>query len=183
MKADANGLHLKTNRMKKTFMIIAAVFCFFSAKAETILSEPLPTIENSYLEEMLEANFLAYSQFTDRDFLIASFISENQRRFFPADLLQIKNALQSMPDNQLLALNGVNFKDPTVSLVLSVLVGGLGVDRFYIGDTGLGILKLITGGGLGVWWFVDLFVISNKTKKNNKKDLNETLMLNSALME
>lgn len=174
---------IKTNRMKKVFMIIAAMLCFFSAKAETVLSEPLPMVENNYLEEMLAANFFAQSQFTNRDFLIASFISENQKRFFPADLLQIKNSLQSMPDNQLLALNGVNFKDPTVSVVLSVLVGGLGVDRFYIGDTGLGVLKLITGGGLGIWWLVDLFIISDKTKENNKEDLDEALMLNSALMD
>ena len=88
-----------------------------------------------------------------------------------------------MPDNQLMTLNGVNFKDPTVSVVLSVLVGGLGVDRFYIGDTGLGVLKLITGGGLGIWWLVDLFIISDKTKENNKEDLNETIMLNKALLE
>lgn len=168
--------------MKKVFMIIAAMLCFFSAKAEAILSEPLPAVENNYLEEMLSANFFAQSQYTDRDFLISSFIIENQKRFFPADLIQIKDVLQSMPDNQLMTLNGVNFKDPTISVVLSVLVGGLGVDRFYIGDTGLGILKLITGGGLGIWWLVDLFIISDKTKENNKEDLNETIMLNNALL-
>ena len=162
--------------MKKVFMIIAAMLCFFSAKAEAILSEPLPMVENNYLEEMLSANFFAQSQYTDRDFLISSFIIKNQKRFFPADLIQIKDVLQSMPDNQLMTLNGVNFKDPTVSVVLSVLVGGLGVDRFYIGDTGLGVLKLITGGGLGIWWLVD------KTKENNKEDLNETIMLNNALL-
>ena len=59
---------------------------------------------------------------------------------------------------------------------------GLGVDRFYIGDIGAGVGKLLTGGGLGVWWLVDLFVIQKKTKKNNSEDLNETMMLNKAIL-
>ena len=41
-------------------------------------------------------------------------------------------------------------KDPTIAIILSILVGTLGVDRFYIGDTGLGIGKLLTGGGCGI---------------------------------
>jgi hypothetical protein len=87
-----------------------------------------------------------------------------------------------MSDAELLALTNTEFKDPTLSLVLSVLVGGLGVDRFYIGDIGAGVGKLLTGGGLGVWWLVDLFVIQKKTKKNNSEDLNETMMLNKAIL-
>lgn len=43
-------------------------------------------------------------------------------------------------------------KDPTLVLVISVLLGGYGVDRIYVGDVGLGILKLLTCGGLGIWW-------------------------------
>lgn len=45
----------------------------------------------------------------------------------------------------LILVNGM--KDPTLSLILSILVGVLGVDRFYIGDVGLGIGKLLTFGG------------------------------------
>ncbi|GAB3558785.1 hypothetical protein GCM10027405_05490 [Arthrobacter alkaliphilus] len=49
--------------------------------------------------------------------------------------------------------------------LLSLLLGGLGIDRFYLGKVGTGILKLVTFGGLGVWALVDLIlVLTNKTR-------------------
>lgn len=47
----------------------------------------------------------------------------------------------------------------TTTLILSIFLGGLGIDRFYLGYTLLGILKLITGGGLGLWWLIDIILI------------------------
>jgi TM2 domain-containing membrane protein YozV len=54
-----------------------------------------------------------------------------------------------------------------IALVLSLLTGQLGVDRFFIGDTGLGIGKLITCGGLGIWTIIDWFLIMNATREKN----------------
>lgn len=58
-------------------------------------------------------------------------------------------------------------KDPTLSLVLSIILGGYGIDRIYVGDVGLGILKLLTCGGCGIWWLIDLFLIMDKTRQAN----------------
>lgn len=51
-------------------------------------------------------------------------------------------------------------KSKTTALILSVLVGGLGVDRFYLGYTGIGLLKLFTGGCFGVLWIIDIIYIA-----------------------
>lgn len=56
------------------------------------------------------------------------------------------------------ALHNDAYVSKTTTIVLSVLLGGLGFDRFYLGYIGLGILKLITGGGFGIWWLVDLIM-------------------------
>jgi TM2 domain-containing membrane protein YozV len=57
--------------------------------------------------------------------------------------------------------------DWTLTLIMSVLFGGLGVDRFIMGHVGLGILKLITFGGFGIWWLVDLILIATKHEFKN----------------
>lgn len=53
-----------------------------------------------------------------------------------------------------------NTKSKTTALILSVLVGGLGVDRFYLGYTGLGVLKLLTAGCFGILWIIDIVNIA-----------------------
>ena len=70
----------------------------------------------------------------------------------------------------------MHMKDPTISLILSIIVGYLGVDRFYVGDIGLGVIKLITCGGLYIWWLADMFMIMDKTRMRNYELLTQVLM-------
>lgn len=167
----------------RTLLLTIALACmsFVSLNARENALETLPTMDGSYIEQVLQNHVVVTSSVMDRDFLLTNFLLENQKKFNAIDLMTIKQQLDKMSDKELVMLNSVNFKDPTVALILSVIVGGWGVDRFYIGDTGLGVLKLVTGGGLGVWWFVDLFMISGKAKRNNVKEFQEAMMLQEIL--
>lgn len=51
-------------------------------------------------------------------------------------------------------------KEWLTALLLSFFLGGLGVDRFYLGHTGLGVAKLLTLGGCGVWALIDFILIA-----------------------
>ena len=66
---------------------------------------------------------------------------------------------------------GNEMKSKVVALILSIFLGELGIDRFYFGYIGTGILKLITCGGFGIWWLIDLIMIA--TGKLKPKDGSE----------
>ena len=66
---------------------------------------------------------------------------------------------------------GNGMKSKVVALILSIFWGELGIDRFYLGYIGTGILKLITCGGFGIWWLIDLIMIA--TGKLKPKDGSE----------
>lgn len=100
-------------------------------------------------------------------------------KYLPAETLySVKEALEKLPDENSLYLHSVQLKDPNTAMVLSLvgLLGIAGLDRFYIGDIGLGIAKLLTVGACYIWTIVDLFTITKKTKEQNYNNLMTVLM-------
>ncbi len=55
---------------------------------------------------------------------------------------------------------GASDKRLLIGVLLCVFGGVLGLHRFYAGKVGTGVLQLLTGGGLGIWWLVDLVMLA-----------------------
>ena len=99
------------------------------------------------------------------------YIMANQK-YFPAEkLMYLKERLMHTDPSRLSMLSAVSLKDPTTILLVSIFIGSWGVDRFMLGDTGMGVLKLLTGGVCGILTIIDWFTISNKVKEKNFNDV------------
>jgi len=58
-------------------------------------------------------------------------------------------------------------KEYIIALLFSIFLGYLGIDRFYMGQVGMGIGKLLTGGGCGVWWLIDIILIATRSSNDS----------------
>lgn len=98
---------------------------------------------------------------------VDQFIISNKQYFPDEKIMYLKDKLSMMDESKLSLISTIKFKNPTTILIISIFLGGLGVDRFMLGEIGMGILKLCTGGCCGVLWLIDLFSVSKKAKEWN----------------
>lgn len=99
------------------------------------------------------------------------FIMSNQKYFPAGKIMFLKEKLYSLDDSKFSLLSTVEFKDPTTLLIISLFLGSFGIDRFMLKDTGMGVLKLLTGGCCGVLTIIDWFNVQNKAKEMNFNNL------------
>ncbi len=104
------------------------------------------------------------------------YLATNAKSFESHLIPHISEMLQRTDDSRYIMIQSLGLKDPTTMLIVSIICGHWGIDRFMLGDTGLGIAKLLTCGGLGVWTIVDWFLIQSRTKELNFQKLQRGLM-------
>ena len=98
---------------------------------------------------------------------IDMFISTHRDKF-PGDKIGIvQSQLEKLDDSKYLAVHSAKYHGAVLLFIVSFFLGTLGVDRFMLGQSGLGIIKLLTCGGGGLWWLIDLFIIVNAGKEKN----------------
>lgn len=90
-------------------------------------------------------------------------------------LAAIRDKLLALDDSKLIQLQATNLKDPSTILIVSIVGGHFGIDRFLLGEVGLGIAKLLTCGGLGIWTVVDWFIIMGRTREINMQRIQMAL--------
>ena len=64
------------------------------------------------------------------------FLAANQKFFSPTQILSIKDRLLALDDDRFAIINALDYKDPTMMILVSIFAGYLGIDRFMLGDTG-----------------------------------------------
>ncbi len=104
------------------------------------------------------------------------YLTSNSKYFESHHLNAIREALLQADDSKFMNIQAANLKDPTLMLIASLLAGSLGLDRFLVGDIGLGVGKLLTCGGLGIWAIVDWFLIMGRAKQVNYNAIQQALL-------
>ena len=87
-----------------------------------------------------------------------------------------KQSLENASDECYESVSNVKTMSSTLVCILSIFLGWLGVDRFAVGDFGLGFCKLLFGWmTFGIWPFMDIFFSYKRAKENNYITLSEAI--------
>ncbi len=98
---------------------------------------------------------------------IQMFVTTNAKWFDASKMPMIIQKLESLDSSKQMLISAQEYKDPTTMLLISLFLGYLGIDRFMLKDTGMGILKLLTCGVCGILTLIDWFSIQQKTRDYN----------------
>lgn len=99
------------------------------------------------------------------------YIMTNQKYLPSEKIVYVRQKLTEADETKFALISTVEFKDPTTILLVSIFLGGLGIDRFMLGDTGMGVLKLLTGGVCGILAIIDWFSVQKKARELNYNKL------------
>ena len=108
---------------------------------------------------------------------VQQYIMANANFFPEGSVNELGARLSKLSQNQFNAIQGIQLKDPMIMLLLSLFLGSWGIDRFLLKEIGLGIIKLLTAGGCGIWTIVDWFLVMNRTREFNYKLVFDSLTI------
>lgn len=88
----------------------------------------------------------------------------------------LSKQLENLDEKDVITLSLLSLKEPFIGLILGIFFGVFGVDRFYKGDIGLGVAKLLLCWlTFGIWWLIDLFLVYRGIKKDNLQKIMQIL--------
>ena len=99
----------------------------------------------------------------------------NQDKLPSEKVGMLKSTLDKVDESKLDALMMIELKSPMTIFLLAWFVGWLSLDRFLLGSVGVGIARLLTAHGLGVWWLVDLITSMKRTREFNYNKIKNLL--------
>ncbi len=100
-------------------------------------------------------------------------------KFLPATkAMFLKEKLLEIDDTKFMLIQSTEFIDPSTIMFMAIFLGFLGVDRFMLGDTTMGVVKLLTVGGLGILSIMDIISSQERAKEANFQKLMTILAYN-----
>ena len=87
----------------------------------------------------------------------------------------LKSALEKVDDSKIDSIMTMELKSPMTIFLYAWFIGWLSLDRFLLGSSGVGIARLLTFQGLGVWWLVDLITAMKRTRNYNFNQVKQYL--------
>ena len=95
----------------------------------------------------------------------------NAGKFPKSQRMIVQKRCSEMPDDRLMMLQQMKWKNPTVVHIVGILFGWAGFDRFMMGNIFLGLFKFFTGGFMGILWLIDLFILPGRAREANMKQI------------
>lgn len=137
-------------------------FCpYCGTKIETAIPVPAPAAHND----------------SNREDKVKLWLMSNAGKLPSSQMHILKEKMMAMSEAEFERITYIQLTDPTLMLIISIFFGMLGIDRFALGDIGLGIGKLLTCGGIYIWWLVDIFYIMDATREKNFLKLQTALCI------
>ena len=99
-----------------------------------------------------------------------------EKRISKEQFTQIQDKLKKVSfEKACLIGRNKDYYDSFAMIITSVLLGYLGIDRFVLGQIGIGILKFLTFGGASCWWIIDIFRMPALVRAKNFKIVKEII--------
>jgi len=94
-------------------------------------------------------------------------LMSNQDKLPSEKISILKTELAKIDESKFNGLTMLELKNPTTILLFALFLGGFSLDRFLLGSIGVGIARILTAHGLGIWWLIDTISAQKRTKEYN----------------
>lgn len=98
---------------------------------------------------------------------VDQYLAVNSKYFAPDKMEFLRQKLLVATEDQFMRVTYLSYKDPFLILMMSIFLGGWGVDRFLMDDVVMGLVKIFTACLCGILWIYDIVTMSGKAKEMN----------------
>ena len=105
--------------------------------------------------------------------LIQAFMMKNGECFDIMTAQEVQRQLSELDDSKAPFIMSLSLQDPTLIMVLAIFTG---IERFFLDDMAMGVVKIITCYGCGVWWLIDIFSARKRAQAYNYRKFSEAML-------